>query len=485
MEHGFRFRSRALLIFAATSATDIDLLQMKEFGHILVVDDNADVLQAMRLFLKRHAQAVRTEEDPDKIPGLVGSEDYDAILLDMNFSQGVTSGREGLEWLQRILEIDPAAVVILMTAYGDVATAVDAIKHGATDFVLKPWTNERLLATLSSSVRLRRSLRETTRLKTTQDVLREDIDRRFPELVGGLSPTMQRVFETVEKVARTDASVLVLGENGTGKELVARALHRASNRSNDVFVPVDMGAIPETLFESELFGHVKGAFTDAHGDRAGRFEVASGGTLFLDEIGNLSTPMQAKILSAIQRKEVVRVGSTRSTPIDVRLICATNMPIYDMVKDRTFRQDLLYRINTVEIRIPALRERPEDIPALVDHFLARYGKKYGSRVQGISSDAMARIKAYHWPGNVRELEHMIERALIMTESPLLQAEDFFFAGDVAQGDSADFSSFNLEEVERMVIRKALTIHDGNISQAASELGLSRAALYRRLEKYGL
>jgi len=458
---------------------------MKEFGHILVVDDNADVLHALRLFLKRHAQAIRTEEDPDKIPGLVGSEDYDAILLDMNFSQGVTSGREGLEWLERILAIDPSAVVILMTAFGDVATAVDAIKHGATDFVLKPWTNERLLATLSSAVKLRRSLRETTRLRTAQALLKEDIDRQFPELVGGASASMQRVFETIGKVARTDANILILGENGTGKELVARALHRSSNRNADVFVPVDMGAIPETLFESELFGHVKGAYTDANSDRAGRFEVASGGTLFLDEIGNVSTPMQAKILSVIQRKEIVRVGSARSIPIDVRLICATNMPIYDMVKDRTFRQDLLYRINTVEIRIPALRERQEDIPLLVDHFLKRYGKKYGSSVDGVSPDALARMKAYHWPGNVRELEHMIERALIMTESTVLQSEDFYFAGEHGESDSADLKSFNLEDVERSVIRRALTLHDGNISQAAQELGLSRAALYRRLEKYGL
>ena len=458
---------------------------MKEFGHILVVDDNADVLHALRLFLKRHAQAVRTEEDPDKIPGLVGSEDYDAILLDMNFSQGVTSGREGLEWLERILAIDPSAVVILMTAFGDVATAVDAIKHGATDFVLKPWTNERLLATLSSAVKLRRSLRETTRLRTTQALLKEDIDRQFPELVGGASASMQKVFETIGKVARTDANVLILGENGTGKELVARALHRSSDRSGDVFVAVDMGAIPETLFESELFGHVKGAYTDAQSDRAGRFEVASGGTLFLDEIGNVSTPMQAKILSVIQRKEIVRVGSARSIPIDVRLICATNVPIYDMVKDRTFRQDLLYRINTVEIRIPALRERQEDIPVLVDHFLKRYGKKYGSRVQGVSPDALARMKAYDWPGNVRELEHMIERALIMTESTVLQSEDFYFAGEYGESDSTDLKSFNLEDVERAVIRRALTLHDGNISQAAHELGLSRAALYRRLEKYGL
>ena len=458
---------------------------MKEFGHILVVDDNADVLHALRLFLKRHAQAIRTEEDPDKIPGLVGSEDYDAILLDMNFSQGVTSGREGLEWLERILAIDPSAVVILMTAFGDVATAVDAIKHGATDFVLKPWTNERLLATLSSAVKLRRSLRETTRLRTTQALLKEDIDRQFPELVGGASASMQRVFETIGKVARTDANILILGENGTGKELVARALHRSSKRSADVFVPVDMGAIPETLFESELFGHVKGAYTDANSDRAGRFEVASGGTLFLDEIGNVSTPMQAKILSVIQRKEIVRVGSARSIPIDVRLICATNVPIYDMVKDRTFRQDLLYRINTVEIRIPALRERQEDIPLLVDHFLKRYGKKYGSSVDGVSPDALARMKAYHWPGNVRELEHMIERALIMTESTVLQSEDFYFAGEHGESDSADLKSFNLEDVERSVIRRALTLHDGNISQAAQELGLSRAALYRRLEKYGL
>ncbi len=459
---------------------------MKQFGTILVVDDNPDVLQALRLLLKPHAKAIRTEDNAEMIPGLVGSEDYDAILLDMNFTQGRTSGQEGLNWLKKILEIDASSVVILMTAYGDVSTAVKAIREGATDFILKPWTNERLLATLFSAVKLRHSLQEASRLRDTQHVLAADLDRRFPDLIGGASPAMQQVFETTEKVARTDANVLILGENGTGKELVARAIHRSSPRAEQVFVTVDMGAIAETLFESELFGHVRGAFTDAKSDRAGRFEVASGGTLFLDEIGNLTPPTQAKLLSALQRREVTRVGSSKPVPIDVRLVCATNMPVYDMVTDRTFRQDLLYRINTVEIRVPPLRERSEDIPLLVDHFLERFGKKYGLPIDAISRDAMSELKAYAWPGNVRELEHMIERALIMTENRVLQSGDFFFAARTdGQTTGPTVTNFNLEEVERTVIRKVLVMHDGNISRVADELGISRAALYRRLEKYGL
>lgn len=457
-----------------------------KYGTLLIVDDNPDVLQALRLLLKPHAAAIRTEDNPEMIPGLVGSENYDAILLDMNFTQGRTSGEEGINWLKQILEIDPASVVILMTAFGDVSTAVQAMREGATDFILKPWTNERLLATLSSAVKLRNSLRETSRLKVTQQALTEELDRQYPDLIGGESATMRQVFATIDKVARTEANVLILGENGTGKELVARAIHRASQRSDEVFVTVDMGAIPETLFESELFGHVKGAFTDAKSDRAGRFEVATGGTLFLDEIGNLSLPTQAKLLSALQRREIVRVGSSRPQAIDVRLVCATNMPVYEMVGERSFRQDLLYRINTVEIRIPPLRERTEDIAALAEHFLARYSRKYNVPVESISRDAMAELRRYRWPGNVRELEHMIERALIMTEGTVLEPSDFFFAPETSgAGAEASFDSFRLEDVERTVIKRALLLHDGNISRVADELGISRAALYRRLEKYGL
>lgn len=460
----------------------------KTFNNLLVVDDDEDVLHALRLLLKKHARQVHTEKDPGQIPTLLRNEEYDMILLDMNFTQDVTSGREGFFWLDKILELDPSAVVVLITAYGDVETAVQAIKEGATDFVLKPWQNEKLIATLSAAKRLRESRREAARLRSRQRQLSEDLDQPFVEIVGGASASMRRVFETINKVAATDASVLILGENGTGKELIARALHRASKRKDEVFVSVDMAALTESLFESELFGHTKGAFTDAKEDRAGRFEVASGGTLFLDEIGNLSMPLQAKLLTALQRREVIRVGSNKHIPIDVRLVCATNMPVYEMVKDNTFRQDLLYRINTVEIHLPPLRERMDDIPLLVDHFLDQYARKYQRGVNGVSPAALKKLQKYHWPGNVRELQHMIERAMIMTESTILQPEDFFFAGHYTTDDEQNglvFDTFNLESVEKTVIRKALDKHDGNISQTADELGLTRASLYRRLEKYGL
>ncbi len=455
------------------------------FGNILVVDDDEDVLQAARLLLKNRSRLVHIETDPEQIPSLLRNHDYDVVLLDMNFRQDVSSGREGFHWLDRILDIDPSAVVVLITAFGDVAMAVKAIKEGATDFVLKPWSNDRLLATLSSAMRLRASKKETERLRARQRQLNADLDQGYEEFVGA-SDAMLKVFSTIEKVARTDANVLVLGENGTGKELVARALHRQSNRSDDVFVNVDLAAIPETLFESELFGHVKGAFTDAKDDRAGRFEVASGGTIFLDEIGNLSPPLQAKLLAVLQRREITRVGSNTPRKVDVRVICATNMPIYEMIREGSFRQDLLYRVNTVEIRIPPLRDRADDIPLLVDHFLDVYARKYQKDLKGVNPAALRRLQKYHWPGNVRELQHMVERAVIMSESRMLQPEDFFYA---ANGEDEEehlrFDKLNLEDVEKLVIRKALEKCEGNISRAAEELGLTRASLYRRLDKYGI
>ena len=458
---------------------------MPEFGKILVIDDDEDVLQAARLLLKNKSSLVHTEKDPEQIPALLKNHDYDVVLLDMNFKRDVSSGREGFFWLDKILEIDPSAVVVLITAFGDVAMAVKAIKEGATDFVLKPWSNEKLLATLSSAMRLRASRMEAERLRQRQRQLNADMDHSYQEFVGVSAP-MLKVFSTIDKVAKTDANVLILGENGTGKELVARALHRSSKRADDVFVSVDVAALSETLFESELFGHVKGAFTDAKEDRAGRFEVASGGTLFLDEIGNISPTMQAKLLTVLQRREVIRVGSNTPRPIDVRVICATNMPIYDMIREGKFRQDLLYRINTVEIRIPALRERSEDIPLLVDHFLEMYDRKYGKVVKGVTPAALRRLEKYHWPGNVRELQHMVERAVIMTESSMLQPEDFFFASSVMdEEDRLSLEKLNLEDVEKLVIRKALDKYEGNITKAADELGLTRASLYRRLEKYGI
>jgi len=456
----------------------------KKFGKILVVDDDDDVLVAARLFLKQHAALVQTEKNPEAIPTLLKNETYDVVLLDMNFTKDPGSGREGFHWLERIMEIDPSAVVILITAYGDVEMAVRAIKEGATDFVLKPWQNEKLLATLSAATNLRQSRLEVDSLRSRQKLLSSDLDQPFHDFIGACAP-MQTVFATIQKIAKTEANVLILGENGTGKELVARELHRQSLRGKEVFINVDMGALSETLFESELFGHVKGAFTDAKEDRAGRFEAATGGTLFLDEIGNLSLPLQAKLLTVLQNQQVTRLGSNKALPINIRLICATNMPIKEMVAHKEFRQDLLYRINTVEIELPPLRERIEDIPLLVDHFLEIYSKKYQKPHKRVSAATIKKLEKFHWPGNVRELQHAVERAVIMSDSHVLQPVDFFFTPTEAREDGLIFDSYNMEDVEKVVIQKAISKHGGNISQAAKELGLTRAALYRRLEKYGL
>lgn len=456
----------------------------KKFGKILVVDDDEDVLQAARLFLKQHVELVHTEKDPQKLPTLIKNISYDVILLDMNFTRDVTGGQEGFFWLNKIFEIDPAAVVILITAFGDVDLAVRAIKEGATDFILKPWQNEKLLATLSAALNLRRSRLEVANLKTRQKQLIADLNQPFHEFIG-VAPSMQKVFDAIQKVSKTDANVLILGENGSGKELVARALHRNSNRAGEVFIGVDMGAVSETLFESELFGHIKGSFTDAKSDRVGRFEVASAGTLFLDEIGNLPMSLQAKILRVLETRQVTPLGSNNSRPIDIRLICASNMPIHDMVKAKEFRQDLLYRINTVEISIPPLRERQEDIPLLTDYFLAIYCNKYKKPVKAVNAAAQKKMIAYHWPGNVRELQHAIERAVILSDSRVLQPEDFFFSTPEKESKDLFFTNYNLEEVEKTVICMVVEKHKGNVSQAAQELGLTRTSLYRRMEKYGI
>ena len=455
-------------------------------GKILIVDDNEDLLKAAKIFLKRHFLQVDLEKSPEALPTVLNNESYDIILLDMNFTKDVSSGKEGYYWLERILEIDPSAVVVLITAYGDVDTAVQAIKAGATDFVLKPWDNQKLLATLHSAMKLRESKLEIKDLRTKQKHLNEDLNNKYLEIIGQ-SIVMEKIYETIDRVAKTDANVLILGENGTGKELVARAIHRNSNRANEVFINVDLGSITETLFESELFGHMKGSFTDAKEDRAGRFEVASGGTLFLDEIGNLSLPLQAKLLTAIQNRTITRVGSNKIIPIDIRLVCATNLPIYDMVKENKFRQDLLYRINTIEINMPPLRERDDDVVLLANHFLNYYSKKYNKSVNKISDAAISRMKKYSWPGNIRELQHSLERAIIMSVTSVLQPEDFIFNSKGQEKDEDAFliENFHLEEVEKVLIRKVLKKYNGNITQAATELGLTRSSLYRRLEKYGL
>ncbi len=456
----------------------------KKLGKILVVDDDEDVLMAARLFLKQHVASVHTERNPELLLALLKNETYDVILLDMNFTRDASSGYEGFHWLNQILTLDPSAVVVLITAFGDVEMAVHAIKQGATDFVLKPWQNEKLLATLSAAMNLRHSREEVDRLRTRQQILSATLDQPFHDFVGACE-AMQKVFSTIRKVARTEANVLILGENGTGKELIARELHRQSKRSEDVFISVDMGALSETLFESELFGHMKGAFTDAKEERAGRFEAASHGTLFLDEIGNLSLPLQAKLLTALQNRQIVRLGSNQSRPIDIRLICATNMPVYEMVAQKKFRQDLLYRINTVEIHVPPLRERLEDLPVLVEHFLKVYAQKYQKPLPRVNVATLKKLEKYHWPGNVRELQHALERAVIMGETQVLQPTDFLLVASENKEDGLIFDNYNLEEVEKAVIRRTISKHGGNISQAARELGLTRTSLYRRLEKYGL
>ncbi len=456
---------------------------MNEGGKILMIDDDEDVLLAAKMLLKKYSYHVIIEKNPNKIPFLLNNDTYDVILLDMNFSKDTTSGKEGFDWLRQIKEKDSDAVVIMITAFGDVEMAVRALKEGATDFILKPWQNEKLIATISTAIRLKKSYNEVDKLRKAKQMLEEQISQPFRDIIGQ-SQAIKDVFSLIDKVAKTDANILILGENGTGKELVARAIHLKSLRKDNSFVAVDMGAITETLFESELFGHKKGAFTDAREDRPGRFELANGGTLFLDEIGNLSMSLQSKLLTALQSRQVTRVGANQAMEVDIRLICATNMPLAQMVKEGKFRQDLLYRMNTVEIQIPALYERVEDIPMLANHFLNYYSKKYRKEVLSISSEAATKLKKYAWPGNVRELQHALERAVIMADSPTLQESDFLFSRK-GNDSSPDPDTLKLDEVERAAVTKAIQLHNGNISKAADELGLTRASLYRRMEKYGI
>jgi len=460
-------------------------METQTLGKILIIDDNEDLLFAAKMLLKKHAKEVSIEKDPRRIPFLVNNNSYDVILLDMNFTEDTTSGKEGFHWLKQIKEIDPKAVVILITAFGDVEMAVKALKEGASDFILKPWQNEKLLATLTSASRLKASYDTVDKLAKKQKQLQSDLKKPYSDIIGH-SASMKNIFSIIDKVAKTDANILILGENGTGKELIARAIHDRSHRKDEIFVGVDMGSITESLFESELFGHKRGAFTDAKEDRAGRFEIADQGTLFLDEIGNLSMPLQSKLLTVLQKREVTRIGTNKAIPVDIRLICATNMHVHEMVMENGFRQDLLYRINTVEIFLPPLRERQDDIPVLAEHFLKIYSQKYRKEFRGFKSGAMQLLQRYNWPGNIRELQHAIERAVIMAESDELDSRDFFFLSAKPTNEKVSApASFNLDEVEKNVIQKAIDKNGGNISKAAKELGLTRASLYRRLEKYGL
>jgi len=469
----------------ANVTANLDSNIKRNKGRILIVDDDEDVLAAAKFLLRDSFDLIDTSSNPESIPSRIEGNSYEVVLLDMNFSRDVASGNEGLHWLQRILEIDPDSVVITITAFADVDLAVRAIKLGATDFVVKPWQNEKLLATVNAGSQLRQSRRDATTLMQRHKQLASDIDHPFQGFIA-TSKAMQGVSETIRRVAPTEANVLILGENGTGKEVVARAVHRQSARADQPFVSVDMGALSDTLFESELFGHVKGAFTDAKTDRAGRFETASGGTLFLDEIGNLPLRLQARILTVIEQREVIRLGSNKPIPIDIRLICATNIPLSQLMTEQRFRQDLLYRINTVQISLPPLRERPEDILPLAEYYLEIYRSRYKKTQMQIQETTARKLQDYSWPGNVRELQHAVERAVILADGKVLRPTDFPILREVSSsGESLTVNEYDLDEIERTVIQKVLKKHDGNISHAARELGLTRAALYRRMQKHGI
>lgn len=455
---------------------------MEPKGKILIIDDNEDVLFALNLLLEPYTEKIKVTTQPARIGHFMTTFQPDVILLDMNFRRDAISGQEGFDCLEQILRIDPQAVVVFMTAYADTDKAVRAIKAGATDFISKPWEKEKLLATLSSALKLSQSRKEVGRLQEQVLALKGNDD--LPELIG-ISPAMQKVKETIFKLSDTDANILILGENGTGKDLVARMLKHFSPRQEAAFVTIDLGSIPEQLFESELFGYEKGAFTDARKSKPGRMEIASGGTLFLDEIGNLSLPMQARLLTAIEKKRITRLGAIEPIQIDVRLICATNADLHKRVTEGSFRQDLLYRINTIELRIPPLRERGEDILLLAEHFLTKYNRKYHKEAKGLTREAKNKLLKYNWPGNVRELQHTLERAVILSENNLLRPNDFFFPHTTAGNDNENIPELNLEKLERKAIEQALKTSCGNMSRAAELLGITRFTLYRKLEKLGL
>lgn len=437
---------------------------------ILIIDDDVDILNAAKLLLKRHFQKVEIEKNPDKIPYLLNNFTFDIILLDMNFSRDVNTGNEGFFWLDFILDKKKDQKVILFTAFGGIEMAVRAIKNGASDFILKPWINDKLLETLSGVFSKKDAL-EIKENQTTQSII-------------GESDEMKKVADLIKQVAATDANILILGENGTGKDLVAREIHQFSKRKEKKFVHADLGSVSENLFESELFGHVKGAFTDAREERIGRFQEADKGTIFLDEIGNVPMVLQNKLLFALQNRNIVKVGSNAQIPFDARLICATNEAIYERVEEKTFRQDLLFRINTIEINLPPLRERGQDILLLAEHFLSIYTKKYNRKIKGISMPLQKKLMAYHWPGNVRELQHVIERAVIVTQNTTL-SEDDFVVRKTNNNNNPLVETYYLEDLEKQLIIKTLKKHNGNITDASKEMGISRQALYRRIEKFNL
>jgi DNA-binding NtrC family response regulator len=455
----------------------------KKSGRILIADDNTQILNALQILLKPEFDEISCIKNPNQIPALLHSHNYDVILLDMNFRSGDNSGNEGLFWLSEILKNDPHMIVIMITAYGDINLAVRAIKEGATDFIAKPWDAEKLIITLRNAVKLRNSGNEVRKLQEKQQQLNEDIEKHF-KLFRGPAKSMETVYKTIDKVSQTDVNILILGENGTGKEVIAREIHRKSNRSSEIFLAVDLGSISETLFESEMFGHVRGSFTDAKEDRTGRFETASGGTLFLDEIGNLAISSQSKLLRALQNREITRLGSNKPVPVDIRLITATNKNPDELVQHNLFREDLLFRINTVQIELPPLRERKEDIPGLADYFLAQYATKYGKPSLKISGSAYEMLVNYHWSGNIRELNHTMEKAVILCDSNVMKPQDLSLKERTTVKNEEE-SVHSLSDIEKNAIVKAIAKFNGNVSKAAKMLDISRTTLYAKMKEYGI
>ena len=456
---------------------------MNKEGNILIIDDNEEFLIAYEVFLSRHFHSVKTLSDPGRLPSLLDESEFDVILLDMNFSAGIHTGNEGFFWMNRILEKDKDASIILITAFGDIDLAIRAIREGASDFILKSWDKEKILSTILSAYQLRKSRLEIRNLKTKQQHLIENEKREF-DFCPGSSARMIEIWNTAGKVAPTDANILILGENGTGKEILAREIHNQSLRRDEIFVPIDVGAIPENLFESELFGHMKGAFTDAVDNKPGRIEIASGGTLFLDEIGNLPLSLQAKLLSVIEKREVTRVGSFQATPVNIRLICATNANLYQLCEEGRFREDLLYRINNIQFEVPPLRERPEDIPQLVTYFNDKFTDKYNKPGLKISQLAIRQLSKNYWKGNIRELRNQVEKAVLLSEGDILKPSDFE-TNQVNHDFSNEATGYNLESNERNLIFRVLKKTGNNKKLAARILGINRTTLYNKMKKYGI
>jgi DNA-binding NtrC family response regulator len=448
-------------------------------GNILIVDDNKSILSTLEILLSSEFGKITVISNPALILSELRKNDFNVVLLDMNFTAGINTGNEGIYWLGKIRENNPEISVVMITAYGDIETAVRALKEGATDFVLKPWDNEKLIATLRLAVQLNMSKKEVRQLKERESELKREINRDQRDIIGS-SPQITSVLNLVRKVAKTDANILITGENGTGKEIIAQEIHRLSNRAGEIMVAVDMGAITETLFESELFGHVKGAFTDARENRQGKFEIAHNGTLFLDEIGNLSFHLQAKLLAAIENRQISRIGSNELIPVNLRLICASNKDLDSMVREGLFREDLLYRINTIHIEMPPLRERGNDIMMLAEFFLKKFSGKYNKPVIKINQQAFDKLLNYAWPGNIRELQNTIEKAVILSETAIIKPEDLYLR-PVKEIKNLD-SIITLEEMVERMMQLAIDRNNGNLTAAAEQLGITRQTLYNRFKK---